>query len=224
MKADSFKAVSDIVRCWYASSGNPSYSHTCLATCQTSLNCLLSWLFLQGILGAAEKHMSQGLMRSAAALYLAGSLKQRPTPFNAEEQYFEQRFFVFTQIAAPAPLSFDDYSSAMNLEGVSPVLKPMFQIALSNILSERSYKSKSMFSTRLQQCRLSSPNRLQFACWFSLPSVYEARKRSQKLYCADCSALDLMRIAALNFSEVRGHAATVLKSKDAWPPAAVRPC
>ena len=63
--------------------------------------------------------MSQGLMRSAAALYLAGSLEQRPIPFNGEEQYFEQRFFVFTQVAAPAPLSFDDYSSAMNLQGGS---------------------------------------------------------------------------------------------------------
>ena len=61
--------------------------------------------------------MSQGLMRSAAALSLAGSLKQRPTPFNTEEQNFEQRFFVFTQVAAPAPLSYEDYSSAMNLDG-----------------------------------------------------------------------------------------------------------
>ena len=61
--------------------------------------------------------MCQGLMRSAAALSLTGLLKGRPMPFNTEEQYFEQRFFILTQVAAPAPLSYDDYASVMNLDG-----------------------------------------------------------------------------------------------------------
>lgn len=71
----------------------------------------------QGALGSVQKHMCQGLMRSAAALLLAGMVKPRPMPFNSEEQYFEQRFFVFTQIAAPAPLSYEDYSTVMSLAG-----------------------------------------------------------------------------------------------------------
>ena len=70
-------------------------------------------------LGSIEKHMCQGLMRSSAALHLAGLIHPRPAPFNTEEQYYEQRFFIFTQLAAPAPLSYEDYCSAMNLSGIA---------------------------------------------------------------------------------------------------------
>lgn len=88
---------------------------------------------MQGALGSVEKHMCQGLMRSAAALHLAGLVSPRPNPFNTEEQYFEQRFFMFTQVAAPAPLSYEDYSQMMNLSGAYLLLIIMPMPSLDNL-------------------------------------------------------------------------------------------
>jgi len=72
---------------------------------------------MQAKIGVMEKQMCQGLMRATAALKLSGALPPRPAPFNSDEQYFEQRFFFMSTLSAPAPLTYPDYATAMNLSG-----------------------------------------------------------------------------------------------------------
>ena len=56
-------------------------------------------------------------MPTFSSWQVAGLLEPRPSLFNTEENYFEQRFFVFTLLQAPAPLTYDDYAASMNLSG-----------------------------------------------------------------------------------------------------------
>lgn len=70
---------------------------------------------LQVSCALAERKLCQGTMRLAAALQKAGLIKARPAPYNTEEQYFEQRFFVFSHLRMPAYLSYDAYAAAMDL-------------------------------------------------------------------------------------------------------------
>lgn len=90
---------------------------------------------VQSASASVEKCMCQALMRITAGLYLAGLLNPRPTPFNTEEQYYEQRFFIFTQLAAPAPLSYEDYATAMSLSGtVKPLQAETFVVQAVSLL------------------------------------------------------------------------------------------
>ena len=57
------------------------------------------------------------LMPTISSWQVAGLLEPRPSLFNTEDNYFEQRFFVFTLLQAPAPLTYDVYAASMNLSG-----------------------------------------------------------------------------------------------------------
>lgn len=87
-------------------------------------------------------------MRLAAALQKAGLVKGRPAPFNTEEQYFEQRFFVFSHLRLPSYLTYDAYAAAMDLSSeasLKPFLRKSQQKAATEILNSVSRVQSAAF-------------------------------------------------------------------------------
>ena len=57
-------------------------------------------------------------MRMAAGLEAGGRIAHHPTPFNSQEQQYEQRFAALHNLSRPEPLSYWDFSEAVLQSGV----------------------------------------------------------------------------------------------------------
>ena len=57
-------------------------------------------------------------MRMAAGLEAGGRIAHHPTPFNSQEQQYEQRFAALHNLSRPEPLSYWDFSEAILQSGV----------------------------------------------------------------------------------------------------------
>lgn len=63
--------------------------------------------------------LCQGYMRLILAAKKMGLVKENPPPFNDAAQGFEQRFASFhTMLVCPDPLSYNDFESSVNVEGI----------------------------------------------------------------------------------------------------------
>ena len=61
-----------------------------------------------------HRHMCQALMRSSLSLREAGLLPVPESPFNSEEERFEQRFGAFGVLVLPEPLRLEQYLASMD--------------------------------------------------------------------------------------------------------------
>ena len=64
--------------------------------------------------------MCQALFRQAVGLQLAGKMPGPGSPYNEEEQRFDQRFAAYFLLTNPTPLDYQQYRGAMDVTGAPP--------------------------------------------------------------------------------------------------------
>ncbi len=63
------------------------------------------------------RQMCQALMRVATGLMACGAIPNPDMPFNSELTRFEQRFASFGFMQRPMPLTYEQYTAAMDVSG-----------------------------------------------------------------------------------------------------------